>query len=380
MIIGIDGNEANVEKKVGVSVYTANLLRYFKLNAGPDVQFQIYLREPPHFESAFGLSMPEESPYFRYKVVRGPKMWSQLFLPANLYLQRGIDVFFSPAHYAPRFCPVPIVTTIHDVAYFYYPQEFVQKDLYQLKNWTQYSIARSKKVIAVSKTTKKDIMKFYGTPDEKIEVIYNGFEKSEPQTASSFEQIGKQYSVHRHKYLLYVSTLQPRKDVPTLIDAFAKLKETHPEFKLVIVGRKGWMFDEIFERARKNNVEESVVFTGYLPDDEVVALYRNAFCYVLPSLYEGFGITILEAMSHGCPVITTYASSLPEVGGEACLYFEPKSSTDLLFNLNLLLTDTELRKNLIEKGKERIKLFSWEKCAEETLKILLSAVNNKHMV
>jgi len=372
MIIGIDGNEANVEKKVGVSVYTANLLHYFQKRANSDLQFRIYLREPPHYSSSFGLALPEESSHFTYRVVKGPAMWSQLFLPADLYLKRGINVFFSPAHYAPRYCPVPVVTTIHDVAYFYYPQEFIQKDLYQLKNWTGYSIAHSKKIITVSKTTKKDVMKFYNVPDGKIEVVYNGFEKTESHLVGGFAETAKRYDILKHTYLLYVSTLQPRKDVPTLIEAFSQLRASHPQYKLVIVGRKGWMYDEIFTRVQEQNLDKSVVFTGYLPDDEVVALYQNAFCFVLPSLYEGFGITILEAMSHGCPVITTYASSLPEVGGEACLYFEPKSPQDLLFNIDLLIKDADLRKNLIEKGRERTKQFSWEKCANETLQVLTS--------
>lgn len=215
-------------------------------------------------------------------------------------------------------------------------------------------------------------MKFYNVPDGKIEVVYNGFEKTEPHLVGRFAETAKRYDIQKYTYLLYVSTLQPRKDVPTLIEAFSQLRESHPQYKLVIVGRKGWMYDEIFTRVHEKNLDESVIFTGYLPDDEVVALYQNAFCFVLPSLYEGFGITILEAMSHGCPVITTYASSLPEVGGEACLYFEPKSPQDLLFNIDLLIKDADLRKNLIEKGRERTKQFSWEKCANETLQVLTS--------
>lgn len=365
MIIGIDGNEANVEKKVGVSVYTMNLLTYFQKTATKDTQFRIYLRLPPRHD------LPQENEYFRYTVVPGKFMWSQLFLPLHLNFFRKIDVFFSPAHYAPRYCPVPIVTTIHDLAYYYYPQEFLKKDLYKLQNWTKYSIERSKKVIAVSKTTKKDILKFYNTPDEKIEVIYNGFEKKSSEDGKEvWEKISAEYHLSSHSYILYLGTLQPRKNIPTLIKAFKSFRETYKDFKLVLVGRKGWLYNEIFEEVKKFDLTDSITFTGFIPDEEAISLYKHAFCFVLPSLYEGFGIPILEAMSFDCPVITSYASSLPEVGGEACLYFEPENADDLVFNLKLLKEDSSLRKELIQKGRERVKEFSWEKCAQETLRVI----------
>ena len=256
----------------------------------------------------------------------------------------------------------------------------LKKDLYKLQNWTKYSIEKSKKLIAVSKTTKKDIMKFYHTPEDKIEVIYNGFEKHiTSNTDKTWTDLVSKFEIRNSKFILYVSTLQPRKNVQTLIKAFNEFKKEHSEYKLVLVGKKGWMVEKIMneinvETGRDLSVQQDVIFTGFLSDEEVVALYKHAFCYVLPSLYEGFGITILEAMSHGAPVITSYASSLPEVGGEACLYFEPTNSEDLVFNLNLLLNDKDLRKDLIEKGQERIKNFSWSKCAAETLKVIKSVV------
>ncbi|MBI4004923.1 glycosyltransferase family 4 protein, partial [Candidatus Roizmanbacteria bacterium] len=176
-------------------------------------------------------------------------------------------------------------------------------------------------------------------------------------------------------YLLYVGTLQPRKNILTLIDAFHKLWKQIQTYKLVIVGKKGWLYEEIFTKVQELNLQEQVVFTDYLPDDQLVALYKNAFCFILPSLYEGFGIPVLEAMSFSCPVITSFASSLPEIGGDACLYFDPHSSDDLVEKIQRLRDDTALRKDLIKKGRERIKQFSWEKCADETLNVIQQAVN-----
>lgn len=370
MIIGIDGNEANVEKQVGVSVYTLNLLDYFQKKADENTRFRIFLREKPKD------FLPKENKLYKYCAVRGKFFWSQLFLPLNLYLPKNrVQVFFSPAHYAPRFCPAPFVVTIHDLSYFYYPKEFLKKDLYQLKNWTKYSVEKSAKVIAVSKTTKKDLMKWYQIPDEKIEVIYNGFKKTSGNCLPH-EALAKWGKLKIKNYLLYVGTIQPRKNLNALIEAFNLFQKNHPDFKLVIAGKKGWLYEEIFNLVEKLGLKEKVIFTGYVPDDELAALYKNAFCLIMPSLYEGFGLPILEAMAYSCPVISSFNSSLPEVGGEAALYFDPKNPQDLLDKINELFDNKKIKEELIEKGKNRVKSFSWEKCAQETLEVIKSVNGN----
>lgn len=178
MIIGIDGNEANVREKVGVSVYTLELLRYFKKRASEKQKFVIYLRAEPQND------LPKENTFFRYEVIKSPALWRDIFLPAKLYTSIRPDVFFSPAHYTPRFCPVPTVVTIHDLAYEYYPEEFRKNDLIKLKNWTKHAVKNASQVIAVSENTKRDIIKFYKVPEEKIAVVYNGFNKSKLQSSN----------------------------------------------------------------------------------------------------------------------------------------------------------------------------------------------------
>lgn len=363
MIIGIDGNEANVDKQVGVSVYTLSMLKYFSKQASQELQFKIYLKNMPRD------LLPKSSQYFQYVVVNGPVLWSQIFLPLKLFMQKDIDVFFSPAHYTPRFCPVPLVTTIHDLSYFYYPEEFLRKDLYKLQNWTKRAIEQSKKIIAVSKNTKKDILKFYQIPEEKVEVIYNGFEKSVSPNKSTIKSTLEKYGLKSEKYILYVGTLQPRKNLTILIDGFQKISETEKDWKLVLVGKKGWLYDDVYSLVTAVKLKDKVIFTDYIPDEEVAALYMQAFCFVLPSLYEGFGIPILEAMSYGCPVITSINSSLPEIGGDACLYLTPNDVHDLVEEIESL-KDEKLRSDMIKKGKERVKQFSWEKSAKETLEVI----------
>lgn len=365
MLIGVDGNEANVEKKVGVSVYTYSLLKYFKKKSSSELKFKIYLKNRPK-------DLPVESAYYKYEIVPGNFLWSQIFLPWKLYQEKiKPNVFFSPAHYIPRFCPVPAVVTIHDLSYIFYPEDFLKKDLYQLKSWTKYSLKKAEKVIAVSKTTKKDIIKQYYLPDEKIDVIYNGYEKKPVQKSDIFR-----LKIEDKPYILYVGTIQPRKNIDILITAFSKFKQLYPEFQLIIAGKKGWMFEGIFEKVADLGLENEVFFTDFITDNQLVFLYKNAFCLVLPSFYEGFGIPLLEAMNFSCPVISSFASSLPEIGGDAALYFDPKNSYDLVEKLKILKEDKKLVKELVEKGKKRVKDFSWEKCADQTLEVIKSVAIN----
>src|SRR3989338_3569778 len=154
--IGVDGNEANVKKRVGVSVYVLNLLKYFSRVATQEIQFNVYLKNFPLND------LPEENKYFRYCLINGKFLWAQIYLPLYLYRRKNIDVYFSLAHYLPRFCLVPLVVSINVFAYLYFPEDFIKKDLWQLKNWTKFAISQSKNIIAVSKTTKKDIVKNYG--------------------------------------------------------------------------------------------------------------------------------------------------------------------------------------------------------------------------
>jgi len=364
MIIGVDGNEANVSQKVGVSVYTLNLLIYFKNKASSNLCFKIFLKnEPlPH--------LPKESKYFTYEIVSGKFLWTQIFLPFRL-LKKDVDVFFSPAHYSPRFCPVPLVVTIHDLSYVYYPQEFLKKDLYQLTNWTNYAVKKAKKIIAVSQSTKNDLIKIYNLPPEKIKVIYNGFNRYKGIKISSF----KEESLNQ-PYILYIGTIQPRKNLINLIRAFYKFAQIYPNFNLIIAGKKGWLYQKIFEEVENLGIEDKVFFTDYVTDHQLIYLYQNAFCLVMPSLYEGFGLPLLEAMNFGCPVLASFSSSLPEVGGEACLYFDPQNVNDLTEKLIKLKNNCQLKESLIKKGKQRIKLFSWEKCGQETLEVLKKVAND----
>ncbi len=388
MIIGIDGNEANVEKRVGISEYAFELLRQFKKTQSYNLKFQIYLKDQPREE------LPEEGKEWRYRVIGPKKLWTQVGLPFDLFFhQPRPQVFFSPTHYAPRFSPIPVVISIMDLSYIHFPQMFKKSDLYQLKNWTSYSVKKAKKVLTISRASKNDIIKEYGIEPGRVVVTYPGMKMKTPAFAkasagkqnSNMDKLRKKYGISG-EYILFVGTLQPRKNIVRLIEAFSKINlhprgvaSQHPGGGrmdspgvdyLVVVGKKGWLYEEILAAPKKFGVENRVKFLDFVPEDDLPVFYKNALCFVLPSLYEGFGLPILEAMANGCPVVTSNVSSLPEAGGDAALYVNPEDVDDITQKIKLVLENKKLREELIEKGYKQVKKFSWEKTAIETLKVL----------
>ncbi len=372
MLIGIDGNEANVTKRVGVGKYAFELLQQFSKAPSSKLQFLIYLKDRPLED------LPKENDFWKYKIVGPKKFWTQIGLPLNLYLDKPRpDVFFTPTHYAPRFCPCPSVISIMDLSFLHFPKMFKVSDLYQLKNWTAYSVKKAARIFTISKASKDDIIKYYHVSEERVVVTYPGTDEK----VVSMQDIREKYGL-KGDYILSVGTLQPRKNFVKLIEAFSKIKQssngTIEQCQLVIVGKKGWLYEEILEAPKKFGVEDKVKFLDFVPDEDLPSLYQNAQCFVLVSLYEGFGIPALDAMKYGCPVIVSNVSSLPEVVGEAGILVDPDNAEKIAEGLlRVLRLPDEERETMIKKGFEQAKKFSWEKCAQETLEVLKDVATNK---
>ncbi len=370
MKIGIDGNEANVRDRVGSGMYSFQLIKHlYEIDTWNE--YIIYLKEPPRIE------MPKERKNWKYKTFGPEKLWTQFALPIKLYTQKiKLDVFYSPGHYAPRFCPFPTVVAPLDLAYLKFPEYFKKSDLIQLKQWTSYSVANASKIVTISESSKLDIIKYYKVDPKKIVVTYLGYdtETFQPVTdRNKIQEVMKKYNIAQ-PYILYLGTLQPRKNIVRLIQAFKLLTSdlaiSKLGLKLVIVGKKGWLYDEIFAEVKKLNMEEIVVLTGYIQDEEKAAMLSGALLYTLPSLYEGFGIPIIEAMACGTPVVVSRISSLPEVVGEYGILIDPYSVPSIGEGLKLLVTDTELRERMSQQGLKWVKQFDWIHCARITLGVL----------
>ena len=255
-----------------------------------------------------------------------------------------------------------------DLAYLLYPETFNKDDLYQLVKWTKYSVEKSKKVITISESSKNDIISRYQLKSDKVEVVYPGIKPGSKDMSNT--NIKEKYHIEG-PYILFVSTLQPRKNLVRLIEAIARIEET-VKIKLVVVGRKGWKYEEILAAPKKYGIEDKIMFLDFVDDQDLSLLYKEADLFVMPSLYEGFGLPVLEAMKNGCPVATSNTSSLPEAGGDAAAYFDPESIEDMASVITDVLTDKKMRDNMINKGHEQVKKFSWEKSAKEALSILES--------
>lgn len=352
MLIGIDGNEANVKKRVGSNIYSYQLLQaLFKLKA----KVVVYLKEKPLDD------LPKETNHWKYKMVGPKKFWTQFGLPLNLFFhQPRPDVFFTPGHYLPRWCPCPAVMSIMDLSYIHFPEMFKKRDLWQLRKWTASSVKKAKRILTISQFSQNAIIDYYHLNPKKVVVAYPGLKMTKNKKKVDL----RKYNVEGD-FLLYVGTLQPRKNLNKLIEAFSRL--SNQDLKLVVVGKKGWLYKEIFEKVKKLNLTKKVIFTGFVPDEDLPAFYQKAQCFVLISLYEGFGLPALEAMHYGCPVVVSNVSSLPEVVGEAGILVDPNKTEEIANGIEKAI---ENREELIEKGYQQAKKFSWEKCAKETLKVL----------
>ena len=362
--IGIDINEANVPNRVGTGQYTYHILKRLK-ELSPQTDFHLYHRDP------LVSDMPTEGSNWHYHHVGPARAWLRLGLPLNLFITRAhYTSFWSPAHNAPYYVGSPSVVTIHDLAYEYFPDLFLKSDLYKLKNWTRTAVKAAARVIAVSQATKDDLVKLYGTDPNKITVIHNGYDSDIFNTNTRFKSdLLNNFQLSTFNYILFLGTIQPRKNAIKLVQAFRLLKEKGYKGKLVLAGKIGWMSEESLQVIKNSQDARDIVMTGYVSDETRLALYRGADVYVLPSLYEGFGVPAIEAMGCGAPVAGSNNSSLPEVVGDAGVLFDERDPVDIARAILELKND---RDTWSKKSLNRVKHFSWDKCAEETLGVLTS--------
>jgi len=319
------------------------------------------------------------------------RFWWNLWALPHYLRKNPVDVFHTQ-YIAPFWLPknVKLVLTIHDISFNFFPEYIKKSDLFFLKTLIPRSICRADKIITVSESEKKNIIDFYKIPAEKVEFAYNGvdFERfSRSYSAEEKERIRKKYSLPE-KFLLYVGTLQPRKNIPILIETTGILHEKIPlnppllkgeteggGFQFVIAGnRNAHNFDKkIDETIGKNNLEDRVIFPGWIDEEDKPVLLQMAACFVFPSLYEGFGIPVIEAMAAGVPVVCSDIPVLREIGSDAALFCDPKNSREFAKSISKILTDENLRSNLIKKGAEVAKNHTWQKNARKTLEIYGSA-------
>lgn len=316
----------------------------------------------------------KESPNFKIKRLwpTHPLIRIPFVMPFHLAQDR-LDVSLFQ-FVAPPIAAGTYILSVHDLAYEHYPDCFKNHELLRLKMTTSYSARRAARVVTCSEYSKRDLVRFYRLRPDKIEVVYLG-------RGENFRPISDQEKIRRvrtkygtgSKFVLYVGNIQPRKNLVRLIRAFGILKKRHSIVqKLVVVGEKAWLYSDAFKEIRNQGLESEVVITGYVPEDDLPLLYNAADAFVYPSLFEGFGLPVLEAMSCGTPVITSNVSSLPEIAGDAAWYVDPISVDDIVDAVYKVISNESLQLSLRGKGLIRAQKFSWETTASHMLELFES--------
>lgn len=300
-------------------------------------------------------------------------LWEHLALYYELK-KNNITVFHGPAFFVPVLKPkdCQYIITVHDITFKKYPETFTWATRLYYSILFPQSLRLADIIITDSISTKNDLIGSYGIRAEKIQVVYLGISNAflNKEKSQAVYAISKKYNLP-DEYFLFTGVLSPRKNIITILNAFKQIKEEEMfrKYKLVIVGRPGWLYDEIFRKVKELSLENEVLFIDYVPEEELPSFYTNAKIFLFPSLYEGFGLPILEAMACGCPVITSNVSSMPEVAGDAAVLINPASVDELVSSIKEITVNKNLRKELQKKGVEQIKKFSWEKTAVETKNI-----------
>jgi len=356
----------------GVEEYTLRILREFLKNK--DDEFLLF------YNAFLKSELPEDilkNTNLSLKDFNVPNKILDAFLffgqPKLDKLVGGADIFFSP-HFlaAPTSKNCKKVTTFHDLSFLHYPEFFsLRKKYWHFSQRPKKQARESDKIIAISKSTKEDLVNFYKMPEEKIQVVYSGVnDKMKPIEKDNelLKQIKEKYSLF-DEFILYLGTIEPRKNIVGIIKAFLGVREKK-KIKLVLAGAFGWLYEDILKEAKNSKFKDDIIFLGFVDNKDKAGLYSLASVFVYPSFFEGFGFPPLEAMACGTPVVTSNCSSLPEAVGEAALMVDPFKPSEIAEALWLFLKDENLRNIYKKRGLERVKKFSWEKTGEKTLEAI----------
>lgn len=372
MILGIDASRAATGQRTGTEAYAYFLIQaLIPLASDHEHHLRLYFNQPPSVDL-----FPQNDGIELTVIPRG-RLWTHTRLRQEL-TNRPPDVFFTPAHVIPIGYHKPSVATVHDLGYEYFPEAHPRRQLAYLRWSTRHNARVAWKVIADSKATRDDLVKLYNIDPAKIAVVYPGMDPNlrRVEDHSQIEAVCAGFG-GREPYLLYLGTLQPRKNLVRLVEAYAASELYKLGTMLVLAGKPGWLARPILEALdhQPQVVRDSIRVTGYIGETEKNLLLSGATALVFPSLYEGFGFPILEAQACGTPVVCSNTSSLPEVAGEGALMVDPLAVDAISTAMRQVATDSVLRERLIKLGYANLHRFSWTEAAARVLAILEAAAN-----
>ena len=373
MTVYIDVSAA-VHRRAGLGRYAESLARALVAAASERAEhpYALFYNRERGVEPLAGLEhLPARTVALGYKPWRMLVWLGQL---ANVGFDRwlpGAKLFHATEHLLLPLHSIPTVLTVHDLIFRHLPDHHKPLNRWYLNLTVPLYCRRATHIIAVSECTRRDLMAAYAVPPEKITVVHEAADpRFRPQPPEAVAAVRARYDLPE-RFLLFVGTIEPRKNLARLLAAFEVIHGEGLTDGLVIVGRRGWLYGDFFARLEQSPARRAVIFPGYVPDEELPLWYSAADVLAYPSLYEGFGLPPLEAMACGTPVVVSNVSSLPEVVGDAALLVDPDDISELTVALWRLLTDEGLRAEMREKGLKRAAHFSWEKAARETLAVYL---------
>jgi glycosyltransferase involved in cell wall biosynthesis len=372
--IGIDITSA-LTQGGGIGRYTRELVRAL-LSLDSNNRYTLFSAKipPPFYERKQQLlnSLSAQSAVNYRPSILGERwlyrLWYRLRLPVPVQIFTGrIDLFHSPDFVLPPISGgIPTLLTVHDLSFIHFPETFPPTLVDYLNRVVPWSVDRATHILADSNSTKMDLVQHWAIPQEKITVLYSGVSQDyQPITDEiRLANVREVYDLGNSPYLLSIGTIQPRKNFQMLIKAFAPIANRHPH-NLFIAGGKGWLEDEMMAEASRQGIADRVRFLGFVADEHLPALYSGASIFLFPSLYEGFGLPVLEAMACGVPAIISNSSSLPEVGGAAVMQLDPEIPEAWSEGMERVLSNPLLAENIVEAGFTQFKRFSWEKAARK---------------
>ena len=368
MKIGIDASRYGVAEATGVESYSRHIIDNVLLQISSDDEVVLYTRKKLELKNI------KADERIKQKVIRSKRLWTLLGLSREIKREKP-DVLFVPSHTFPMVLPERSVITIHDVAFrsLRKSYSFFQ---YHYLNWsTKFAVKKATKIIVPSQATKKDLIHFFKCPEEKIVVIPHGF--SPPEISPLHKKKNGEVKIpeyfgidDRTSYVLFVGRLESKKNLINLVRAFRDFSEIHSEFKLILAGKRGVGFKEIFKTTSELRLFDKVIMPGYINAEEKDFLFKHCFMFAFPSLYEGFGLPVLESFYYEKPVLISNVSSLPEVGKDAATYVDPYDAESIFEGMQKIFSDENYAKTKGMKGVKYLREFTWETAAEKTLKVL----------
>jgi glycosyltransferase involved in cell wall biosynthesis len=363
---------ASTYRQAGVSRFTAQAIQALQ-RRDRSAEYSVFVNDT----ARGGFSDSTNMRFHRTRLPAGKPavriLWEQVLLPLQA---ARLDVLHCPVNVLPLAAPCPTTLTIHDLTFLRFPDRFRPERRRYLAAFTRLSARRARRIMTDSANTKQDVVELLGVPESNVEVVYPGLEDDMRRPSDAALNAFRARKGLPDDFILNVGTLEPRKNVELLIQAYGLLRRRWPAAcPLVIGGAKGWMFDRIFDAVKQDDLQDHVVFPGYLAAEELPYWYAAARVFVYPSLYEGFGLPPLEAMACGTPVIASNASSLPEVVGEAGELIDPHDAEQLAGKLEELLRSNERREHLAQAGQRQAAAFTWTRAADQMARIFREAAN-----